>query len=352
MSKNEIQIIQPDDFHLHVRNGESLKSVVPDTARQFARAIIMPNLATPVTNIDQAQAYRQEILDAVPEGVDFEPLMTLYLTDQTTAETIKAAKESGIIHALKLYPAGATTNSDAGVTDISNIYPALEAMQSVGLPLLVHGEVTNPEIDIFDRESIFIETILTPLIKQFPDLKIVMEHITTKDAADFVVAASDKIAATITVHHLLMNRNAIFTGGIKPHYYCLPILKREVHRKALVEAAISGNPKFFLGTDSAPHPQGAKESACGCAGMYTAYNAMELYAEVFDNKNALDRLEGFASISGAKFYDLPQNTASIILKRERWEIPEFLPLGEEKVIPLRAGESCQWKLINGKVNDG
>ena len=347
MPENEIQIIQPDDFHLHVRSGDALKSVVPDTARQFGRAIIMPNLATPVTKVVQAESYRQEVLDAVPTGVEFGPLMTLYLTDQTNAETIRAAKESGIIHALKLYPAGATTNSDAGVTDIKNVYPALEAMESVGLPLLVHGEVTDPEIDIFDRERIFIETILAPLIQRFPNLKIVMEHITTKDAADFVTAASDKIAATITVHHLLMNRNAIFTGGIRPHHYCLPILKREVHRKALVEAAISGNPKFFLGTDSAPHAQGAKESACGCAGMYTAYNAMELYAEVFDNEGALDRLEGFASIFGANFYDLPQNTGSITLKRENWDIPESLPLGKEKVIPLRAGESCQWKLVGG-----
>ncbi len=348
MSENQIKIIQPDDLHLHVRGGEALKSVVPDTARQFARAIIMPNLATPVTTVDQAKSYRQEILDALPQGVEFEPLMTLYLTDQTTSEMIKAAKESGIIHALKLYPAGATTNSDAGVTDIKNIYPALEAMESVGLPLLVHGEVTDPEIDIFDRERIFIETILDPLINRFPDLKIVMEHITTKDAVDFVTAASDNIAATITVHHLLMNRNAIFTGGIRPHHYCLPILKRELHRKALVEVAISGNPKFFLGTDSAPHAQGAKESACGCAGMYTAYNAMELYAEVFDHAGALDRLEGFASIFGAKFYDLPQNTASITLKRENWEIPESLPLGQEKIIPLRAGEACQWKLVNSE----
>ena len=348
MPENQIKIIQPDDFHLHVRSGDALKSVVPDTARQFARAIIMPNLATPVTTVDQAKSYRQEILDALPQGLDFEPLMTLYLTDQTNADTIKAAKESGIIHALKLYPAGATTNSDAGVTDIKNIYPALEAMESVGLPLLVHGEVTDPEIDIFDRERIFIETILDPLIKRFPDLKIVMEHITTKDAVDFVTATSDSIAATITVHHLLMNRNAIFTGGIRPHHYCLPILKREIHRKALVEAAISGNQKFFLGTDSAPHAQGAKESACGCAGMYTAYNAMELYAEAFDNEGALDRLEGFASIFGAKFYDLPQNTASITLKRENWETPESLPLGQEKVIPLRAGEGCQWKLVNSE----
>ncbi len=346
MINDKIQIIRPDDFHLHVRSGEALKSVVPHTARQFARAIIMPNLATPVTTVDQAQSYRQAVLNAVSEDLDFEPLMTLYLTDKTSAEVIKAAKESSIIHALKLYPAGATTNSEAGVTDINNIYPALEAMQSVSLPLLVHGEVTDPLIDVFDRERVFIETILEPLIQRFPDLKIVMEHITTKEAVEFVTTTSNKVAATITVHHLLMNRNAIFTGGIRPHHYCLPVLKREEHRKALVEAAISGNPKFFLGTDSAPHPQSAKESACGCAGMYTAYNAMELYTEVFETAGALHRLEGFASIYGAKFYDLPQNKETLTLKRESWEIPASLSLGQAKVIPLRAGEKCQWKMIN------
>ena len=348
MSVKEIRIIRPDDFHLHVRDGEVLKSVIPDTVRQFARAIIMPNLAVPVTTVELAQLYRKSILQSVPEGLDFEPLMTLYLTDRTDAGIIKAAKESAIIHALKLYPAGATTNSDAGVTDIGNIYPALEAMEAVGLPLLVHGEVTDPETDVFDRERIFIEKNLFPLTQRFPDLKIVMEHITTRDAVEFVTAASKKVAATITVHHLLMNRNAIFTGGIRPHHYCLPILKRENHRRALVEGAISGNPKFFLGTDSAPHSQTTKESACGCAGMYTAYNAMELYAEVFDTAGALDRLEGFASIYGAEFYGLPQNTGSITLKRESWEIPDSLPLGQETVIPLRAGENCQWKLVNGK----
>ena len=348
MTCEEIQIIRPDDFHLHVRDGGALKSVVPDTARQFARAIIMPNLAIPVTTVELAKVYRKSILEAVPEGLDFEPLMTLYLTDETDAEVIKAAKESGIIHALKLYPAGATTNSDAGVTNIKKIYPALEAMESVGLPLLVHGEVTDSEIDVFDRERIFIEQILSPLNQRFPDLKIVMEHITTRDAVDFVTAASDKVAATITVHHLLMNRNAIFTGGIRPHHYCLPILKREEHRQSLVAAAISGSRKFFLGTDSAPHSQKAKESACGCAGMYTAYNAIELYAEVFDNVGELDRLEGFASIYGAEFYGLPQNEDSITLRRESWKIPDTLELGQEKVIPFRAGENCLWKVINGK----
>ncbi|MFK8066965.1 MAG: dihydroorotase [Gammaproteobacteria bacterium] len=344
MTQSTIQITRPDDFHLHVRDGDALKSVVPDTAKQFARAIIMPNLKTPVTTVEQAKSYRQEIM-AAAEGFDFEPLMTLYLTDETTPEMIKSAKQSGIIQALKLYPAGATTNSDAGVTKISNIYSALQAMQEVGLPLLVHGEVTDPDIDVFDRERVFIETILKPLTQKFPDLKIVMEHITTKDAVDFVISASDNIAATITVHHLLMNRNAIFAGGIKPHHYCLPILKREVHRQALVEAATSDNRKFFLGTDSAPHTQGAKESACGCAGMYTAYNAIELYAEVFDQETALDKLEGFASSFGADFYGLTKNKSTITLKREQWKIPEFLPLGKEKVIPLRAGEQCLWKMI-------
>ena len=346
MSESEIQIIRPDDFHLHVRSGEALRSVVADSARQFARAIIMPNLATPVTTVDQAQIYRQEILDAIPQELDFEPLMTLYLTDMTSADTITTAKKSSIIHALKLYPAGATTHSDAGVTDITNIYPALEAMQSVGLPLLVHGEVADPAIDVFDRERIFITTILEPLIVKFPDLKIVMEHITTKDAVDFVITASDSVAATITAHHLLMNRNMIFAGGIRPHHYCLPILKREEHRQALVEAAISGNPKFFLGTDSAPHSQNSKESACGCAGIYTAYHAMELYTEVFCCADALDQLEGFSSKYGAKFYDLPQNIGTLILKRQTWEVTASLPLGQEKVIPLRAGEQCQWKSGN------
>lgn len=339
----QIKLIQPDDLHLHVREGDALKSVVPHTAKQFARAIIMPNLTTPVTSIEQASNYRNAILNAVPD-TNFEALMTLYLTDNTSPDTIKAAKASGFIHALKLYPAGATTNSDKGVTDIANTYPALEAMQAVGLPLLVHGEVTDSAIDIFDREKVYIKTILEPLINRFPRLKIVLEHITTKDAVDFVSAASDNIAATLTAHHLLMNRNAIFSGGIRPHHYCLPVLKRESHRQALVQAAISGNPKFFLGTDSAPHSQTAKESACGCAGMYTAYHAMELYTEVFDNSNALDKLEAFASFYGADFYGLPRNTSSITLKRKNWQVPDSLCLGNEKIIPLRAGEQCLWKM--------
>jgi dihydroorotase len=349
MSINTITLIQPDDLHLHVREGDALKSVVPDTARQFARAIIMPNLADPITTVEQAQNYREEILASVTDlenGSSFDPLMTLYLTDKTTADTIIKAKASGIIHALKLYPAGATTNSDKGVTNLKNIYSALDAMQETGIPLLVHGEVTDPAIDIFDRERVFIETILESLIKRFPKLKVVLEHITTSDAVEFVSNAPSNIAATITAHHLLMNRNTIFAGGIRPHHYCLPILKRETHRQALVKAATSGNPKFFLGTDSAPHTQGAKESACGCAGMYTAYHAMELYAEAFDNADALDKLEGFASIFGADFYGLTQNTNMITLNRESWEVPKQLPLGKEHTIPLRAGEKCHWTLVS------
>jgi len=344
MTTNTITLTQPDDLHLHVREGDALKSVVPDTARQFSRAIIMPNLADPITNVAQAKNYRSEILAAV-DNSNFEPLMTLYLTDKTTAETIHEAKASGFIHALKLYPAGATTNSDKGVTDLKNIYPALEAMQETGIPLLVHGEVTAPEVDIFDRERVFIETILEPLIKRFPTLKVVLEHITTSDAVEFVTNSPDNIAATITAHHLLMNRNTIFAGGIRPHHYCLPILKRETHRQALVKAATSGDPKFFLGTDSAPHTQGAKESACGCAGIYTAYHAMELYAEAFDNADALDKLEGFASFYGADFYKLTRNTNTITLERNEWEVPKSLPLGKESIIPLRAGEKCQWGMV-------
>lgn len=342
---NQITITQPDDWHLHVREGDALKSVVPDTAKQFKRAIIMPNLATPITHTAQAQAYREEILASVPDS-DFEPLMTLYLTNNTTPEMIREAKASGIIHALKLYPAGATTNSDKGVTDIKNIYPALEAMQEEGLLLLVHGEVTDPEIDIFDREKVFIESILKPLTIKLPKLKIVLEHITTKDAVEFVSNASENIAATITAHHLLMNRNDIFVGGIRPHHYCLPILKRETHRLALVKAATSGSNKFFLGTDSAPHVQGAKESACGCAGMYTAFHAMELYVEAFDNAKALDKLEGFASFNGPDFYGLPRNTASITLNKETWKVPDSLTMANDKVVPLRAGEDCLWKMAD------
>ncbi len=338
-----LTITRPDDWHLHLRDGAALAAVLPDTARQFARAIVMPNLKPPVTTVAQAQAYRARILAALPAGLSFEPLMTLYLTDNTHADEIVAAKASGFVHAVKLYPAGATTNSDAGVTDIRRCSAALEAMQRVGLPLLVHGEVTDSEIDLFDREAVFIERVMTPLRRDFPELKVVFEHITTKDAADYVREAEGPIGATITAHHLLYNRNAIFIGGIRPHYYCLPVLKRETHRQALVAAAVSGNPRFFLGTDSAPHARGLKEHACGCAGCYTALHAMELYAEAFDAAGALDKLEGFASFHGPDFYGLPRNTGTLTLRREPWQLPEALPYGETELVPLRGGETLQWK---------
>ncbi len=338
-----LTITRPDDWHLHLRDGAALGAVLPDTARQFARAIVMPNLKPPVTTVAQAQAYRARILAALPAGLSFEPLMTLYLTDNTQADEIVAAKASGFVHAVKLYPAGATTNSDAGVTDIRRCSAALEAMQRVGLPLLVHGEVTDSEIDLFDREAVFIERVMTPLRRDFPGLKVVFEHITTKDAADYVREAEGPIGATITAHHLLYNRNAIFIGGIRPHYYCLPVLKRETHRQALVAAAVSGNPRFFLGTDSAPHARGLKEHACGCAGCYTALHAMELYAEAFDAAGALDKLEGFASFHGPDFYGLPRNTGTLTLRREPWQLPEALPYGETELVPLRGGETLQWK---------
>ncbi|AEI75866.1 Dihydroorotase [compost metagenome] len=339
----KLTITRPDDWHLHLRDGAALAAVLPDTARQFARAIIMPNLKPPVTTVAQAQAYRARILAALPAGLQFEPLMTLYLTDNTTAEEIAAAKASGFVHGVKLYPAGATTNSDAGVTDIRRCYPALEAMQRAGLPLLVHGEVTDPSIDIFDREAVFIDRVMTPLRRDMPELKVVFEHITTKDAAEYVRDASGPVGATITAHHLLYNRNAIFTGGIRPHYYCLPVLKRETHREALVAAAVSGSPRFFLGTDSAPHARGLKEHACGCAGCYTALHAMELYAEAFDAAGALDKLEAFASFNGPAFYGLPRNTGTLTLEREDWELPAELPYGDTTLVPLRGGETLRWK---------
>ncbi|MCT9125188.1 dihydroorotase [Cupriavidus gilardii] len=338
-----LTITRPDDWHLHLRDGAALAAVLPDTARQFARAIVMPNLKPPVTTVAQAEAYRARILAALPAGLSFEPLMTLYLTDNTQADEIVAARASGFVHGVKLYPAGATTNSDAGVTDIRRCTAALEAMQRVGLPLLVHGEVTDGEIDLFDREAVFIERVMTPLRRDFPALKVVFEHITTKDAADYVREAEGPVGATITAHHLLYNRNAIFIGGIRPHYYCLPVLKRETHRQALVAAAVSGNPRFFLGTDSAPHARGLKEHACGCAGCYTALHAMELYAEAFDAAGALDKLEGFASFHGADFYGLPRNTGTLTLRREPWQLPEALPYGETELVPLRGGETLQWK---------
>jgi len=338
-----ITITQPDDWHLHLRDDALMTSVLPDTARQFARAIIMPNLRLPVTSTEQAQAYRSRILAALPEGMNFEPLMTLYLTDKTTAEEIKKAKDSGFVHAVKLYPAGATTNSEAGVTDIRKTYPALEAMQACGMPLLVHGEVTRSDIDIFDREAVFIERVLQPLLKELPELRVVFEHITTKDAAEFVAKAPGNIAATITAHHLLYNRNVMLAGGIRPHYYCLPVLKREMHREALVCAATSGSAKFFLGTDSAPHAQLTKENACGCAGCYTAHAAMEFYAEAFEAAGALDKLEGFASFYGADYYGLPRNTQQVTLRKESWQVPATVGFGDHQMVPLRADETIEWK---------
>jgi dihydroorotase len=340
---NSITITRPDDWHLHVRDGAALHTVVPHTAAQFGRAIIMPNLKPPVTTAEQALAYKARIQAAVPAGVQFEPLMTLYLTDNLPADEIARAKDAGVV-ACKLYPAGATTNSDAGVTDIRKTYKTLEAMQKAGLLLLVHGEVTSSDIDLFDREAVFIETQLQPLRRDFPELKIVFEHITTKEAAQYVAECDRFTAATITAHHLLYNRNAIFTGGIRPHYYCLPVLKRETHRQALVAAATSGSNKFFLGTDSAPHAVHLKEHATGCAGCYTAHAAMELYAQAFDAAGALDKLEGFASFHGADFYGLPRNQGSITLQRESWVPPESFAFGDAALKPLAAGEALQWRL--------
>jgi dihydroorotase len=340
----EITLTRPDDWHLHVRDGDALSAVVPHTAAQFARAIIMPNLKPPVTTAEQALAYAQRIRQAVPAGLQFEPLMTLYLTDNLPPEEIVRAKAAGVV-ACKLYPAGATTNSDAGVTDLRKIYPTLQAMQREGLLLLVHGEVTSADIDLFDREAVFIDTQLIPLRRDFPELKIVFEHITTREAAQYVAGADPFTAATLTAHHLLYNRNAIFTGGIRPHFYCLPVLKRETHRQALLAAATSGNTRFFLGTDSAPHPAHLKEHASGCAGCYTAHAAMEMYAEAFDQAGALDKLEGFASFHGADFYGLPRNTGSITLRREAWTPPESFAFGQTELKPLRSGEALPWRLV-------
>jgi len=345
----QIQLIQPDDWHLHIRDGEVMRDVLADTARQFARAIIMPNLKPPVTTVELANAYRGRIEANLQSlGVtSFTPLMTLYLTDNTTADEVRKANDAGIA-GFKLYPAGATTNSDAGVSDMKRCYAALEAMQDVGIPLLVHGEVTSAHIDIFDREAVFIDQVLEPLRKDFPELKIVFEHITTKQAAHYVrdaqTAGKNNIAATITPQHLLMNRNAIFAGGIRPHNYCLPVLKREEHRVALLEAATSGSPRFFLGTDSAPHAKGAKEAACGCAGCYSAFNALGLYAEAFESVGRLDKLEGFASFFGPDFYLLPRNTQKVTLVKQAQNIPAELPLGGDTIVPLRAGETIAWTL--------
>ncbi len=339
MTINAITITRPDDWHLHLRDGAALQAVLPDTARQFARAIVMPNLRPPVTTTDLAEAYRTAILQALPGGMTFEPLMTLYLTDNTSADEIKKAKASGFVHGVKLYPAGATTNSDSGVTNLGFCAEALEAMEQVGMPLLMHGEVTDANIDVFDREKVFIERNMETLLKRYPKLKIVFEHITTKDAADFVTSAPNNVAATITVHHLLMNRNDMFAGGIRPHHYCLPVLKREEHRLALVKAATSGNPKFFLGTDSAPHAKGSKEAACGCAGIYTAHAAIELYAEAFEAAGCLNKLEAFASFYGADFYGLPRNQDKITLCKESWQVPTSIPFGDDELMPLRAGQT-------------
>jgi dihydroorotase len=340
-----LTITRPDDWHLHLRDGAVLQAVLPDTARRFARAIVMPNLKPPVTTVAQAAAYRERILAALPPGMAFEPLMTLYLTDKLPADEIDRARESGFVHAVKLYPAGATTNSDAGVTDLGKCAATLARMEKLGLPLLVHGEVTDPAVDIFDREAVFIEQVLAPLLKDFPALKVVLEHITTRDGADFVRAGGAHVAATITAHHLLLNRNAIFAGGLRPHHYCLPVLKRETHRQALVAAAISGNPKFFLGTDSAPHAKSTKEAACGCAGCYTAHAGIELYAEAFAAAGALDKLEAFASFFGPDFYGLPRNSEKITLVREAWTVPTDQPLlDRDPLVPLRAGEPVAWRL--------
>ncbi len=341
---DEITLTRPDDWHLHLRDGQVLADIVPHTAARFGRAIVMPNLKPPVTTTEKALDYRKRILEALPPGMSFQPLMTLYLTDNTTVEEIARAKSSGMVHAVKYYPAGATTNSDSGVTDIRRVYPVLEAMAEQGMPLLVHGEVTDPAVDVFDREAVFIERILLPLLADIPSLKIVFEHITTREAVDLVKQTPERLGATITPQHLMMNRNAIFQGGINPHHYCLPVLKRERHRQALVAAATSGDPRFFLGTDSAPHARTAKESACGCAGIYSAHAAMEFYAQVFDEAGALDKLEAFASFHGADFYGLPRNVGSITLVRETLRLPEAIRFGGEQLIPLGAGEVLSWRL--------
>ena len=342
---DSLTIIRPDDWHLHLRDGAMMADILPHTARQFGRAIVMPNLKPPVTTTAMAGAYRDRIVAALPADLVFEPLMVLYLTDNTQPDEIRRAVDSGFVHGVKLYPAGATTNSDAGVTDLLHCMPSLEMMQQLGLPLLVHGEVTDSDIDIFDREAVFIDRVLQPLRRQLPQLKIVFEHITTREAAQYVRDAEGPMAATITAHHLLYNRNAIFKGGIRPHYYCLPILKREVHRQALVQAATSGGPRFFLGTDSAPHPKGLKEHACGCAGWYTALHAMELYAQAFEEADALDKLEAFASFHGPDFYGLPRNTGYVRLQRAPWTIPDQLKLADTTLVPLDAGQTLQWKLV-------
>jgi dihydroorotase len=342
---DRLTITRPDDWHLHLRDGPAMAAVLADTARRFGRAIVMPNLKPPITTTQLALHYRDRILGELPEGSGFEPLMTLYLTDDTPPEEIARAKLSGRVLGVKLYPAGATTHSDAGVTRISRCFAALEKMEQLGLPLLIHGEVTDPHVDVFDREKAFIDEVLGPIVERFPGMKVVLEHITTRDAVHYVEVTGPNVAATVTAHHLLLNRNALFLGGLRPHHYCLPVLKREEHREALVEAAISGNPKFFLGTDSAPHSRAAKEAGCGCAGVYSAHAAIELYAAAFEEAGALPMLEGFASRHGAAFYGLPQNKDTITLVREEWSVPLTLAFGGEELVPLRAGETVPWKLV-------
>jgi dihydroorotase len=342
---DRLTLRRPDDWHLHLRDGTAMGSVLADTAKRFARAIVMPNLKPAVRTTEQALAYRERILAALPSKAEFEPLMTLYLTDDTPPEEISRAKLSGRVLGVKLYPAGATTHSDEGVTRISRCFHTLERMEELGMPLLVHGESTDPAIDVFDREQVFIEEVLGPLLERFPRLKVVLEHITTREAAQYVEVTGPNVAATITAHHLLLNRNALFLGGVRPHHYCLPVLKRETHREALVDAAISGNPKFFLGTDSAPHARPTKEAACGCAGIYTAHAAIELYAAAFEEAGALERLDDFAGTFGAEFYGLPPNRGTITLSREEWRVPEHLRFGEGELVPLRAGETIPWKLV-------
>ena len=349
---DSLTLRRPDDWHLHLRDGVELGCVLGFTAERFARAVVMPNLKPPVTSVASARAYRQRIVEALPPGALFEPLMTLYLTDAMPASEIDAAKASGIVCGVKLYPAGATTHSDAGVTRMANCYGTLERMQELGVPLQVHGEVTDPEVDVFDREARFIDAVLVPLARRFPQLTIIFEHVTTRAAVEFVRAARERIGATITPQHLLENRNAIFRGGLRPHHYCLPLLKRESDRLALVEAATSGDPRFFLGTDSAPHARHSKESACGCAGMFTAHAAIELYAEAFDAAGRLDRLQGFASDFGADFYGRPRNSAAITLQRSAWTAPAQIAFGASVLVPYRAGETIGWRLATARVDDG
>lgn len=339
-----LTLTRPDDWHLHLRDGAALAAVLPDTALRFGRAIVMPNLKPPVRTVAEAAEYRARILAALPAGLAFEPLMTLYLTDNTSPEEIARARASGFVHAVKYYPAGATTNADSGVSAVEKAWPAIAAMEAHGLPLLVHGESTDPAVDVFDREAVFIDTVLMPLMQRFPKLKLVLEHITTAQGIDFVRSQGANVAGTLTAHHLLYNRNALFQGGIRPHYYCLPILKRERHRQVLVEAAISGSSKFFLGTDSAPHAQDAKECACGCAGIYSAHAGIELYAEAFEAAGALHRLEAFASHFGADFYGLARNSATITLMKQSWTVPSHFDFGAGRLIPLRAGETVAWTL--------